>query len=105
MGMITKFLDQGGFLLNPGLLDHAIFKKVSITQDEQKFIDSLSGKTMNTLEMIAVNLITDFTHPSIHSLIQKFDYPDFFCAGTEAFRGFLKEKAQHVQKVAIEILP
>jgi hypothetical protein len=97
--MITQFLQRGGFRADSKLLNHAIFHKhgIPLPQNKQEFIDSLTGKKMNTLEMIAVILITDFAHLAVHEMIEKFDYSDFFCAGTEKFRSFLQEKAKQAK--------
>jgi hypothetical protein len=56
---------------------------------------------MTILELIAVNVLTEFNHPLIHQLIEEFDRKAYtnFCRGADQLREFLKSKAKGVKKM------
>jgi hypothetical protein len=75
---------------------------VLLPVSKKEYIKKVSkdGWDREFFTMIAVSLITDFTHPLIHDIISEFDKPEYqgFCHGAENLRNFLKKKAKNVVK-------
>jgi hypothetical protein len=74
-----------------------------LPETEEKYIKKVvkDGWDKEIFTMIAVSVITHFTHPLIHDILSEFDKPEYqgFCNGAENLRNFLKERAKTVAKI------
>jgi hypothetical protein len=81
--------------------DSQVLFNVSFPRSTEEFTDTLIGdRPFSIIEIVAANLVTNFTHPLVHQLIEEFSKPqyDHFCVGSEEFRKYLKGKAKNVSK-------
>jgi hypothetical protein len=71
--------------------------KASFPKSGEEFTKAVTeaNKPLGMLEIIAVNMVTNFTDPLIHKLIIEIDRSEYgnFCPGSDKFRLFIKQKA------------
>jgi hypothetical protein len=78
------------------------FRKLKFPATTEEFTDTLIGDGPFTIiEIVAANLLTQFTHPLIHPLIEEFSKTKYhdFCPGSDRFRKYLEEQAKNVKKI------
>jgi hypothetical protein len=74
--------------------------KEKLPKNKEEYVKGIadSKEPIEILLLIAVNVITEFSHPLIHLLIEEFDKKEYqhFCPGADQLRDFLKFKAKWV---------